>query len=240
MTIRNIERGNIIKSFHLNGNVLKWIAILTMLIDHIGAVILEKGLAENSLFYNRLDIVLRLIGRVAFPIFCFLLVEGFLHTHNFKRYLFSLIAFSALSEVPFDLAVFGKLDIKHQNVYFTLWLGLLTIYMIDRMEKRAGKYLILQKAACILAGALAAFALHTDYGAVGVLLICILYMTRKNRAEQCLLGAVCLIEEVTSVFAFLLIYFYDGTRKKGINRYFFYFFYPVHLLLLYGVYLLIQ
>ena len=73
----------------LSGTALKRIACLSMLVDHIGASLLENGLFKQGAFWPgdvQLDGVLRLVGRLAFPIYCFLLVEGFLHTHDFKKY----------------------------------------------------------------------------------------------------------------------------------------------------------
>ena len=120
----------------ISGSTLKMIAIVTMLIDHIGAAVLARLLMVNGL--GELDqtntdaimqwlsangalywmyTVMRMIGRVAFPIFCFLLVEGFLHTHDVKKYAMRLGLFALLSEIPFDLAFSSKiLEFNYQNV----------------------------------------------------------------------------------------------------------------------------
>ena len=225
----------------ITANTLKWIAIITMFIDHIGAAIFERGLVRDgaSQLY-KLDVMLRLIGRVAFPIFCFLLVEGFLHTHNVKKYAINLALFSIISEYPFDLAFKGGFTFEYQNVFLTLFFGLLTIIGVHWIEQKEWKY---KKPYILLVGVIGACVAelcNTDYGAIGVILIFILYITHKNRNKQCLFGAICFIWEITSVFSFLLIYFYNGVRKKGINKYFFYLFYPLHLLVLYGIHLLIK
>ena len=131
----------------ISGSTLKMIAIVTMLIDHIGAAVLARllmvnGLGEldqtntdaimqwlsaNGALYGTYT-VMRMIGRVAFPIFCFLLVEGFLHTHDVKKYAMRLGLFALLSEIPFDLAFSSKiLEFNYQNVFFTLFIGLLTM-----------------------------------------------------------------------------------------------------------------
>ena len=103
----------------ISGSTLKMIAIVTMLIDHIGAAVLARllmvnGLGEldqtstdaivqwlsaNGALYGTYT-AMRMIGRVAFPIFCFLLVEGFLHTHDVKKYAMRLGLFALLSEIP--------------------------------------------------------------------------------------------------------------------------------------------
>ena len=116
--------------FSLSGTALKRIACLSMLLDHIGASLLENGLFKQGSFWPgdvQLDGVLRLAGRLAFPIYCFLLVEGFLHTHDFKKYALRMLGFALISEWPFDWAFFSGVYWGHQNVYFTLLLGLLAI-----------------------------------------------------------------------------------------------------------------
>lgn len=125
----------------LSGSTLKWIALLTMLIDHMGAVLLECGVVqaynlnlptafsyETSLFFFQADRIIRQIGRISFPIFCFLLVEGFHYTSNRKKYALRLFLFALLSEIPFDLALQGTvLEFGYQNVMFTLLFGFLTL-----------------------------------------------------------------------------------------------------------------
>ena len=122
-----------------SGTALKTIACITMLVDHIGASCIEAGILTPGLDAGtlsqdalsayplyRLDMVLRFTGRLAFPLFCFLLVEGFVHTHNVKGYLGRLVLFGLLSEVPFDLAFFRTPFYPgSQNVYWTLALGVL-------------------------------------------------------------------------------------------------------------------
>ena len=126
----------------LSGTALKRLACLSMLLDHLGASLLENGLFRCSAIDPRLvglDQLLRLVGRLAFPIYCFLLVEGFLHTHDFKKYALRMLGFALISEGPFDWAFFSGVYWGHQNVYFTLLLGLaliLALYM-TRKDKRA-------------------------------------------------------------------------------------------------------
>ena len=135
-----------------SGTALKTIACITMLVDHIGASCIEAGILTPGLDAGtlsqdalsayplyRLDMVLRFTGRLAFPLFCFLLVEGFVHTHNVKGYLGRLVLFGILSEVPFDLAFFRTpFDPSAQNVYWTLALGVLAMAGLKRFEKENG------------------------------------------------------------------------------------------------------
>ena len=132
----------------ISGSVLKWFAVITMVIDHFGASVLETYVMNvwgrsplGNLFSDhwnellRVDRILRYIGRPAFPIFCFLLVEGFLHTRDVKKYAMRLGIFALISEIPFDLAVRGKFfDWQYQNVYVTLLLGLLTIWALKTQK----------------------------------------------------------------------------------------------------------
>lgn len=248
------------KTSGLTGSRLKWIAIITMFIDHIGAVLLEYGLlpkvadsvlAGNSLdylvadyqFWVYLTLILRFIGRLAFPIFCFLLVEGFLHTKNIKKYAIRLGAFALISEIPFDLAVYHRIfDFESQNVFFTLFIGLLVLYGMNYFEKTLSPSKASLRYLVAVAGVLSAQFLQTDYAGYGVLLIALLYELRNNRKQLCIFGAIytLLLESFTAPLSFLFIYFYNGERGKQLPKYFFYAFYPVHLLLLWLVRILIM
>lgn len=225
----------------LNGSDLKLIAIITMLIDHIGAVLLEKFVLLNIpantpdyTFYARLDILLRMIGRISFPIFCFLLVEGALHTRNQYKYAVRLFLFSILSEIPFDLAVFQEpFNWNYQNVFFTLFFGLCVLIGWSWIRGHSRMDYLL-RGLVLAAGMLLAFLFKTDYGAFGVFFIAILYGFRENKFYRNILGAIIISFEITAPLAFILIHFYNG--KRGISlKYIFYLFYPVHLLFLYYI-----
>ena len=230
-----------------SGTALKTIACITMLVDHIGASCIEAGLllpelergevsggAWDQLSLFQLDRVLRFTGRLAFPLFCFLLVEGFVHTHNVKGYLGRLVLFGLLSEVPFDLAFFRTpFDPSAQNVYWTLALGVLAMAGLKHFEKPDGSASwkgLLCAAGCTLAALLAC----TDYNGIGVLIICALYLTRGDRKRQCIVGALLFLFELTAPLAFVLVWFYNGQRGRctPAMQKVFYWFYPVHLLVL--------
>lgn len=243
------------------GSTLKLIAIIAMFIDHTGAVILErllisKGImaldgssVENSiefiqnngvLFFTYL--IFRLIGRLGFPIFCFLLIEGFMHTRNVWKYAFRLLLFAFISEVPFDLAFKGFLFYTdYQNVFFTLFLGLCALICIKFIEDKCGekdwlKYLLIIPVT--IAFIILANLLMTDYAGSGVLTIVIMYILRKNRILEMLGGCIVLtimsFMEITALFNLIPVSKYNGER--GLNlKYVFYAFYPVHLLVLYLV-----
>ena len=229
--------------YAVTGSTLKWAAILLMAVDHVGAGILENFVlniwGRSPLGYHfasrwdaifAVDGVIRMIGRPAFPIFCFLLVEGFCHNHDVKKYAARLGLFALVSEIPFDLALWNQVpEWGYQNVFFTLLIGLLTLAAIQRWGTGVwGRMLVLA------AGAALAEFLHTDYGAFGVLFIGILYLLRYNRKLQCTVGAACCLWEITAPLAFLLIWRYNGERGRQ-PRWLFYWFYPAHLLLYYAI-----
>ena len=251
----------------ISGSTLKMIAIVTMLIDHIGAAVLARllmvnGLGEldqtntdaimqwlsaNGALYGTYT-VMRMIGRVAFPIFCFLLVEGFLHTHDVKKYAMRLGLFALLSEIPFDLAFSSKiLEFNYQNVFFTLFIGLLTMIAyraVEEKEEWGQAWKVILYILIVAAGMALAYFLKTDYG-IGyrwefkknvnvrlVFCIMVLYIFRKKKMWQLIAGCASFIWETPALFGFIPIAFYNGTRGWKM-KYFFYIFYPAHLLILY-------
>ena len=233
-----------------SGTALKTIACITMLVDHIGASCIEAGILTPGLDSGtlsrdtlstyplyRLDMVLRFTGRLAFPIFCFLLVEGFVHTRDVKKYVRRLFLFALISEVPFDLAFFRtSFALDHQNVYWTLALGVLAMAGLKHYEKPDGSASwkgLLCAAGCTLAALLAC----TDYDGIGVFIICALYLTRGDRKRQCIVGALLFLFELTAPLAFVLVWFYNGQRGRctPAMQKVFYWFYPVHLSVLAAV-----
>ncbi len=231
-----------IKSFGISGSTLKLIAIFTMLIDHTGATVLRSitrlpevtGNAELRNTWVQIYNTSRDIGRLAFPIFCFLLVEGFLHTRSPRKYAGRLFLFALISEIPFDIALKGSWFYPDkQNVYFTLLIGLLVMMGIRWLTDN-GTRRVLLSVLPIAAGMLLAAWTDTDYSYKGVFLIAVLYLMRNSRLYQCIGGAAAISWELPAPIAFIPIYFYNG--KRGISlKYFFYWFYPVHLMLLYAI-----
>lgn len=209
--------------------VLKLIAVISMLIDHTGAVLFPE------------EVWFRIVGRLAFPIFCFLIAEGYTHTRNVKRYAFRLFLFALLSEIPFDLLFFDSwFDISGQNVFFTLFLGLCAVWVADILKSRW------PVPAFLCAGLFAAAAqlLCTDYGAFGVALIVAFFLCRDKdflkTAAFLLLntGDALLNDSMVQLYAapaVLPILLYNGKPGKYRMKVFFYLFYPCHLLLLYFV-----
>lgn len=207
----------------IDRSVLKWIAVLTMVIDHVGAILFPD------------QIWMRVIGRVAFPIYAYCLAEGFRYTSDYRRYLGRLALFAILSEIPFDLAFYGvPFSFAHQNVFFTLTLGLILLWVLERCREQlllcAGAFAVL----CFLAQ-----ALHMDYGAGGLLMVFAFYLARQGTSPWIGWGIFVFINlfgyaggvQWAAILALLPIGLYSGKAGKKKQR-FFYWIYPLHLLLL--------
>lgn len=239
----------------ISGYWLKMIAVITMLIDHSAATILERILGQmpswapvtvdNWEQWYRLDLLLRGIGRMAFPIYCFLLVEGFHYTHSRRKYAARLFVFALISEVPFDMALNQSvLELSYNNVFFTLFLGLLVImaadwvmerFSSDNLTSEIGRIILLVVIG-IVGCVLASYVISCDYGASGVIAIYIMYLLRNKRELGFALAVVSLGVfsgelELLALLMLIPLHFYNGTRGKQ-HKYFFYAFYPLHLLLL--------
>ena len=202
---------------------LKVLACLSMLMDHIGCAIYPD------------QKWMRYVGRFAFPIYAFLLVEGFYHTKDVKKYLLRMGIFALISEIPFNLALKdGMFDPSSQNVYFTLFLGLLMLFLIKWTD---ALYL---KALIIISIMAVAQQIHCDYRYPGIWMILSFAALRdlplfKNLnfiAVNVRLFASKI--QVAGALSLIPIGLYNG--KKGPSfKYFFYAFYPVHLLMIYLV-----
>lgn len=204
----------------ISGFTLKWIAIITMIIDHVGAVLYPQYL------------ILRMIGRIAFPIFCFLLVEGAVHTHNIRRYEGRLLGFALISELPFDLVFYGGVSLEHQNVFFTLLIGLFMLDIMERKKNTIYPFLVIFGAIFLAEG------LSVDYGAGGILFILCFYLLYERRVlrQVAFIGMNVLYfgmgVQAYAGLAAVPMLLYNGKRGRRM-KYLFYVIYPLHLLILY-------
>ena len=240
---------NTVKRGGISSSSLKIIAVISMLTDHFAAGVLGRYLTASGLY--GLDVtdtdgvmqllmayqIMRMIGRIAFPIYCFLLVEGFEHTKNRIKYAQRLLLFAAASEIPFDLLFKGKiLEFSYQNVFFTLFFGLAVMmglsWVQEHLPAKGKAAAAAGSIAVIAAGAGAAQLLSTDYGAIGVMCMTVLFLFRRKKTWQIIAGCVVFLWELTAPLAFVPVWFYNGRRGMKL-KYFFYLFYPVHLLVLY-------
>ena len=223
----------------LSSNLLKIIAMAAMVVDHASVIFI--GPETN---------VWRHIGRIAFPIFAFLIAEGAVHTKNKFLYAARLLAFAVISEVPFDMAFNGTyLEFTKQNVFFTLFLGLISVYCLDFFRKKSLDALgIITTIIC----GLGAFFLKSDYGFMGVIVIALMYMFSTVKTGVRYLGFALtglmtsivyvfplsfgfLQSQVYAALCFVPLSLYNGKRGRKMNRYFFYAFYPVHIIILYFI-----
>lgn len=229
------ENNRILNYKILSGSTLKVIATVSMLIDHIAAVLLKENpvelltiLGHNGTLYS----LMRFIGRLAFPIFAFLITEGYLHTRNRVRYGGKLALFALLSEIPWDLEHTGKLFIlSSQNVFFTLLLGYLAICMLEKYRSQPVK-----QGAWLLGLLAVSVILHADFGCSGYAFILFLYVMRERPLLRAVIGCGMLSSHWKAGLAFIPIALYNGKRgfaQGPFAKYFFYIFYPAHLLVLY-------
>ena len=197
----------------LSGSALKMIAVITMLIDHIGAVLLSMYQPAQKILFTLFGreytvyLIFRDIGRAAFPIFCFLLLEGFRHTRSRFLYGRNLLLFALLSEIPWNLMFTNTLRYERQNVFFTLFLGYLAFCAIEYFQTRPSMR--------------------------GYIFLLIMFYMRNDKPGQAILGSCWLYYEWRASFAFLSINLYNGKRgfiRGKSAKYFFYWFYPVHII----------
>lgn len=209
----------------LSGSSLKIIAVISMVIDHCAYYLLEHG----TVLYE----TMRCVGRIAFPVFAFLIAEGFSHTRNRQRYFLQLLAFAIISEIPCFLL--NGTDGTH-NVMFTLVLGVVALALLDRCCEH--KVLSFMAVALV---AVLAYCMGTDYDWRGILMIAIFYMTQaqadnlQGRMVQILFTLPVMIHYgiLGTLLAYVTILLYDGTRgivNNNVLKYVFYAFYPVHLI----------
>lgn len=208
----------------ISQEVLKLIACVTMLIDHVGAVFFPWEMGW------------RIVGRLAFPIYCFLMAEGMARTRNVRKYGIRLAIGAVLAEVPFDLLFFGELTLAHQSVMVTLLIGYGMVLWMGRFPK----FEMFAMFAC----AMLAELLATDYGALGIFMIGLFVLTREMPVYRSAIQAVLLAVitwafngywvQMFAVAAMIPIALYSG-KKSGYSKvvqWIFYLFYPVHLAIL--------
>ncbi len=220
----------------ISGSWLKIIAMVTMLIDHTAFFFLyERFDLTQTLFTlgsTRVTVywILRTIGRTAFPIYCFLLTEGYLHTKNRLKYGINLLIFALVSELPWNFVHAGSLLYGDQNVFFTLFFGYLCLCLLESEKCHP-----VLRGVGVAALFVLAYFFKADYGYMGVAVIIAMYLLRKYAVAR---AAVCItLLNVTwrTVPAFVAIGLYNGERgfiKGRVGKYICYAFYPLHLLIL--------
>ena len=211
----------------LSGSSLKVIAMISMVIDHVALYLMEHG----TVLYE----TMRYVGRIAFPVFAFLIAEGFIHTRSRYRYFFTLLGFAVISEIPWYLL--NGADGTH-NVMFTLALGVATLMVLENLLQRS---MVLGFLWTLGMAGLASW-LGVDYEWRGILVIVIYYLFNGyndsfpySRGMQffCTFTLMMHYGVIGTVMACIFLYLYNGKRgfiQGSIVKYGFYAFYPVHLL----------
>ena len=217
----------------LDGTMLKLIAMVSMVFDHVG-----------DMFFPGL-MWPRMIGRLAMPLFSFCIAEGFAHTRDKKKYLLRMGLFALISEIPFDLAFEGKIGFGHQNIMLTFFLSILGLMLFDAIrggkDNKEKKIPFWRTGLGVLSVALLALAslvLHADYTAFAVIAVFLFYVLRQKHPLIRSAAGVAFLALTRTMgyycatgFSFIPLALYNGKKGRGL-KWLFYVFYPGHLLLL--------
>lgn len=232
----------------INSFTLHLLAMFLMLCDHMWA----SSILPYDLF--------AWLGRIAYPIFAFMIVEGYFHTHNFKKYALRMLFWALISEIPFNLMyISSPIYPFHQNVLWTFLIGLLAIRLIEKVRAKGKLWLTVLSFIAVTAVAyLLGFVLFVDYFGYGILMIMVFYLFRQRRWWCFVAQAVCLfyinwemisglsfpvelfgreiyiVQQGIACLALIPIWLYNGKQgpHNKIIKYCFYAFYPMHMLLL--------
>lgn len=231
----------------LSCNVLKIIACVFMFIDHVGYGVFHNYMIAHAMDimpdeYKKLNTVYetcRGFGRLAFPIFCFFLVEGFIRTSNLKKYALRLFVLAVISEIPFDLGLYGKLfKWDHQNIIITFFIALVMMAVMKHISENIVGISNPLRYICLLCTVIAfadlAYLLKTDYSWKCMLLVAVLYLLRDAEELRMIAGAAAVSWREYSPISFLFLYFYDPSIKPK-HKYAFYLFYPLNFLIVYVI-----
>lgn len=219
----------------LSGSNLKWIAMVSMFLDHfnkgvlLNYIILRNDYSPNL---NTLNSILAILGRFAFPIFLFLLVEGMVHTKSRMKYIRNLLIFALISEIPYNMFESGEFfSSGGQNMFFTLALAGSTIWLIEIIKNK--KFKLWQLAIffiTIYSGFISSY-LGFDYNYYGIFIPVAFYLLRNKRLAATIVGYLLIIKELFSLPGFMILNLYNG-KRGNINKWIGYIFYPAHLLVI--------
>ena len=220
----------------LSGAELKLIAIISMLADHVNKALIYPYLESNHGFLAFISDVFDIIGRIAFPLFCFMLVEGYFKTRNRKKYLLNLLLFGVISEVPFDMFTTASFfNMNWNNVMFTLALVLVTVWIIDtlkeKMQKRSKALWYLVSILIVLGMCIVSMSLSLDYEHHAILIGYFFYLFHDMPVFAIPFGYASMFKEPWALLGFGLTLTYNGERGKQ-HKMLNYWFYPVHMLIL--------
>ena len=230
---KRFEQENLKKFQFFSGAQLKYLAFISMLIDHVNNAIVTPML-DGGGFLLYLSNIFSILGRIAFPIFIFFIVEGFFKTSNRKKYLITLLIFGVISEVPFDMFTSKTFFDPHwNNMMFTLALCLITIWIIDSIKNKLDNkvlWYVISIIIVILFGFLA-MQLSLDYDYHAIVVAYLFYIFYDKPILGAGLGYLSIIKELYSFLGFAMTLTYNGERGRQ-YKWFNYLFYPVHILIL--------
>ena len=225
----------------LDGTMLKIIAMISMVFDHVGDVFFPGAKW------------MRIIGRLAMPIFSFCVAEGYHYTRDKNKYLRRLSVFALISEVPFDLAFSDKVGTEHQNIMLTFFIAVLSLMIYDAITGGAGPFANLKKTVrnvlgtvTVLLMSILALILKADYTVFAVLAVFIFYVLHNKSYPIPQAGGVAFLAATRTVdiyaytgLSLIPLLLYNGKKGKGL-KWLFYLFYPGHLLLIYIIKLIVR
>lgn len=230
---KQLEHKNLKKFQVLNGAQLKYIAFLSMLIDHTNNALITP-LLNGTGWLLHLSNLFSILGRIAFPIFIFFIVEGFFKTSSRKRYLITLLAFGMISEVPFDMFTSKTFFSPYwNNMMFTLVLCLITIWVIDSLKEKISNKIVWHIVSIVVVAISSAVAmtLSLDYDYHAIIVAYLFYIFYDRPVLGATLGYLSIIKELYSFLGFGIVLTYNGERGRQ-YKWFNYLFYPLHILIL--------
>ena len=250
MNMTTGRRGIVWKTPDITADGLKMFACIVMLIQTVGIAVIEKGLihldqytqeslnqamSQDSRLMTLAGIgsIMQLIGGMAIPVFAFLLVEGFRNTSDYKKYLLTMIITALVSEIPYDLAICGKVwDLSSQNAMITMCICLIMLKCMELFSNSSGFACSMVRILIMIAAIVWVSIFRAEYGLCMVLLVTVFYVFDTKNVLKTVLGCIISLMYVTGPIAFYGIWCYNGERKARINKYVYYAFYPLHLLVL--------
>lgn len=250
MNMTTGRRGIVWKTPDITADGLKMFACIVMLIQTVGIAVIEKGLihldqytqeslnqamSQDSRLMTLAGIgsIMQLIGGMAIPVFAFLLVEGFRNTSDYKKYLLTMIITALVSEIPYDLAICGKVwDLSSQNAMITMCICLIMLKCMELFSNSSGFAGSMVRILIMIAAIVWVSIFRAEYGLCMVLLVTVFYVFDTKNVLKIVLGCIISLMYVTGPIAFYGIWCYNGERKDRINKYVYYAFYPLHLLVL--------
>ena len=232
-------------------NTLKIAGTLLMTLYFFGAAVIQNGILRvnsytpeqlnellagdaGAMLWASIASIAEIVGMIAISIYAYLLAQGVEHTSSMKKYALSVLLFAVISEVPYDLAVYGQVWYwESQNPLWTVFIALVTPWIIRYAESRRGAYVL--SAIAALGGCLWAGLLRCKFGWGFVLIAAVLYLLRRRRTLSLVAGLGVSLIYLTAAMGFILISMCNGERRTGessFGKYAYYVYYPLLLTLL--------